>query len=90
MLHKGDDGKYVLGLPVAADAQIPLVDIEKDTGKFVKAILMNRDEALGKEYLGATDYYTPQQAVDEFTKAFPEDGKGVRSSKFRMIRIRGS
>ena len=77
MLRKGDNGKYILGLPVASDAQMPLIDIEKDTGKFVKAILMNREEALGKEYLGATDYYTPQQVVDEFTKQFPEDGKGA-------------
>ena len=76
-LRKGDNGKYVFALPVASDAQIPLINIESDTGKFVKAILMNRDEALGKEYYGAVRYYTPQEVVDDFIKVFPEDGKGA-------------
>ncbi len=77
MLRKGDDGKYVFALPVDASATIPLIDIEKDTGTFVKAILLNRDESLGKEYFGAVDYYTPQRVVDEFIAAYPQDGKGT-------------
>lgn len=30
-------------------------------GKFVKAILKNRDATLGKHILGAENYYTPEQ-----------------------------
>jgi hypothetical protein len=70
-------GKYVFILPCRPDASIPLVDIEADTGKFVKAILLNRDATLGKHIYGASAYYSPQDVVDGFVKAFPEAGKGM-------------
>ena len=33
----------------------------RSTGKFVKAIIKNRDATLGKQILGAENYYTPEQ-----------------------------
>ncbi|WWD18262.1 hypothetical protein CI109_102712 [Kwoniella shandongensis] len=78
LLRKDDStGKYVLNLPVKEDAQIPIVDIEKDTGKFVKAILLNREATLGKYTYGTYAYLTPQQVVDGFKEAFPKAGEGA-------------
>ncbi|KAK4686160.1 hypothetical protein P7C73_g3972, partial [Tremellales sp. Uapishka_1] len=77
-IRKDDkSGKFVLSLPVKEDAQLPLIDAETATGSFVKAILMNKEATLGKDIYGADAYYTPQQVVDGFVKAFPEDGKGA-------------
>lgn len=59
-------------LPVPSDAQIPLIDIEADTGKYVKAIFTNRDKLLGKEVYGAERYYTPQEVIDTFKLTFPK------------------
>lgn len=60
-----DGDKYVLAFPTSDKAQVPLFDTV-DTGKFVKGILLNRDETLGKRVLGATKYYTPTEIVNEF------------------------
>lgn len=38
------------------------------TGKWVKAIIKNREKLLGKRVLAATDYYTPEQIVAEFAE----------------------
>ncbi len=75
-------GKFIFGLPIFPASKIPLIDISKDTGTFIKAILLNREKSLGKEYYGAVDYYTPERIVNEFKEVFPEDGEG---SKFQTI-----
>jgi hypothetical protein len=54
---------------------MPLIDTETDTGKFVKGILLNREKVLGKQILGATDYYTPTQIIETFKAAKPTDSK---------------
>lgn len=71
------DGKWTFGAVFSEKAPIPLFDAAKDTGLFVKAILLNREKTLGKEVLGATDYYTPLRMVEEFKKAKPEAGKDL-------------
>ncbi|WRT63446.1 uncharacterized protein IL334_000351 [Kwoniella shivajii] len=77
-LRKDDStGKYVFQLPIQSDAKIPVIDIENDTGKFVKSILLNRDATIGKHIYGASAYLSPQDIVDGFVKAFSKDGQGA-------------
>lgn len=83
MIRKNDQtGKYILALPSKPDAQIPIIDIEADTGKFVKAILLDRESNLGKSIFAAENYYTPQQIIDGFKAAYPKAGEGM--SYFEM------
>lgn len=70
-IREMSDGNWGLGLPTPADAPIPLFDAEDDTGKFVKAIFLNRDKLLGERVLGATAYYTPVQIIEEFKECYP-------------------
>ena len=69
---------YIFPSPADADAQIPLFDTVNDTGKFVKAIFLNKDKTLGKEIYGAENYYTPVEVAKAFEEAFPVDGKGTQ------------
>ncbi|KAB5578572.1 NmrA-like family-domain-containing protein [Coniochaeta sp. 2T2.1] len=68
------DNAWVLALPVPEDAVAPLFDTA-DTGKYVKAAVLHRDETLGKRVLGATSYMTLREIVESFKKTFPEAGK---------------
>lgn len=72
-------GIYELGLPVATDTKIPLLDTEHDIGKFVKAILLNREKFLGKRILGAENYYSISEIMEIFSQVKPVDGKGARA-----------
>lgn len=72
-------GVYELCLPVATDTKIPLLATEYDTGKFVKAILLNRDETLGKRILGAEKYYSVSELMETFAQVKPVDGRGARA-----------
>ena len=54
--------------PAPASTPIPFFDASEDSGKFVKAMVLKRDQVLGKNVLAATDYYTVQQVLDTFTK----------------------
>jgi len=69
-------GAYNFALPIPTNSPIPLFDTEADTGKFVKAILLNREKVLGACVYGATDYYTPEQIIADFQAVKPEAGKG--------------
>lgn len=71
--QSSEDNTYTLGLPIAPTAPIPLYDT-RDTGLYVKAIVSNRNELLGKRLLGATAYMTGQEIVDGFKNVFPEVG----------------
>lgn len=66
---------WTLALPVPETAPYPLFD-PADTGKWVKAIILRRDEPgmLGRQVYAATDYYTPADIVREFKETFPEAG----------------
>lgn len=74
-IRKGEDGQWGYYAPYSKNTPIPLFDTDKDTGLFVKAILLNREKTLDKAVLGASDYYTPTQIVEAFAKAKPEAGK---------------
>ncbi|RYP13624.1 hypothetical protein DL767_010634 [Monosporascus sp. MG133] len=67
------DNNWTFTLPAAASAQIPMFHVG-DTGKFIKAIVLNRDRVLGKRVLGATTYMTAQEVVDSFRTLFPKAG----------------
>jgi uncharacterized protein YbjT (DUF2867 family) len=69
-----NNNAWTLSLPVPEDAVAPLFDTA-DTGKYVKAAVLHRDEVLGKRILGATEYLTLKEMVEAFKKAFPEAGK---------------
>jgi hypothetical protein len=72
---------WTLALPVPSSTPIPLLDTADDTGKFVKAILNNREKTLGKRIYGATDYYTIDKLVKEFKETYPEAGKTAKSAE---------
>ncbi|SPJ92459.1 related to nucleoside-diphosphate-sugar epimerases [Fusarium torulosum] len=65
--QKTADGSYQMFLPVGDNARFPLFDVE-DTGKFVTAVIKNRDTVLGKNIKEAADYYSPSRIVAEFTE----------------------
>ncbi|OJZ79543.1 hypothetical protein ASPFODRAFT_213248 [Aspergillus luchuensis CBS 106.47] len=68
LIHQQDDGSYLFTLPVGDNARLPLFDAAGDTGLFVKAIIKNRGSLIGERVYGATDYYSPTQMVQEFSK----------------------
>lgn len=80
-LREMQEGKWGLALPLPEDSPIPLFAAEHDTGKFVKAIFLKKDQTLGKRIYGATAYYTPKQIIDEFKEVFPEAGKDAGFSR---------
>ncbi|KAG4442132.1 hypothetical protein IFR05_002418 [Cadophora sp. M221] len=67
LLNKAEDGSYMLAYPVGPDTKFPLFDAAADTGKFVSAIIRNRENLLGESVLGATAYYTPGEIVKVFS-----------------------
>ncbi|KAI9820416.1 MAG: hypothetical protein M1832_003749 [Thelocarpon impressellum] len=69
--------EYIFAMPFAPDTPIPLFDPGEDTGKFVKAILLNREGLLGKRVYATTAYYTPEEIVEDFKKLKPVSGKGA-------------
>ncbi|KAI1355440.1 NmrA-like family protein [Xylaria sp. FL0043] len=73
MLSKRGEN-WVFSLPIAPSSPIPLYN-PADTGKYVKAIVDNKEALLGKRFLGATEYLTAQEVIDTFKSVFPEDGK---------------
>jgi len=70
---------WTLGLPIATNSPVPLLDTAKDTGTFVKGILLNREKSLGKRIYGATDYYTVDEIVKQFQEQYPEAGKTAKA-----------
>ncbi|KAJ3563304.1 hypothetical protein NPX13_g8251 [Xylaria arbuscula] len=75
MLSKQGEN-WVFSLPITSSSPIPLYN-PADTGKYIKAIVNNKDALLSKRFLGATEYLTAQGVVDTFKKVFPEDGKSA-------------
>ncbi|KAH7377353.1 NmrA family transcriptional regulator [Pyrenochaeta sp. MPI-SDFR-AT-0127] len=79
-IRKGEDGVYTFALPVSENAKFPLLDVKEDTGKFVTGIIANRSAVLGARILGATDYYTPPQILDQITEISGKKTQFVRVS----------
>ena len=69
---------YALALPMPSTTPIPYFDAASDTGKFVKAMIMKRDQVLGKNILAACAYYKVEDVPATFAKVKPETGKGAQ------------
>lgn len=79
MIKKRDDA-YVLALPIDPEkAKIPVFDVEEDTGKFVKAVVKNYPNTIGKRILMATDYLSPNQLTAEIAETF-----GVKAAAVQL------
>ncbi|KKA29165.1 hypothetical protein TD95_004030 [Thielaviopsis punctulata] len=72
--NKTPSGKWTLSMPVPSSAPVPLFAARQDTGKFVKAIVLNREQLLGKQVLGATESISLADMLDIFKKTFPQAG----------------
>ncbi|KAK2735195.1 hypothetical protein FQN57_001335 [Myotisia sp. PD_48] len=72
-------GVYNFSLAMPTNTPIPMFDAARDTGKFVKAMLLKEEKVRGKQIIGATYYHTPQQIIADFQAAKPRDGKGGRA-----------
>lgn len=71
------NGPWTLTFPIKGDSPMPAFDT-RDTGLYVKAIVLNRDSVLGKRIYAATEYITPAEIVSQFQELFPEDGKNAK------------
>ncbi|RDW82995.1 hypothetical protein BP5796_04486 [Coleophoma crateriformis] len=55
--------KYKLSFPIPNTASFPLIDVKADTGKYIKAILLNPSQTLGNTINLAEDWYTMDQMI---------------------------
>ncbi|KAH8682397.1 NmrA-like family protein [Xylariales sp. PMI_506] len=83
------DKSWTLGLPISSNAIIPMY-YTADTGKYIKAAVLNQDKVLGKRLLAATAYMTGQEIVDGFKKVFPESGKTAKYFEVPEEAFRGA
>jgi hypothetical protein len=64
--RKNEGGDYTFSTPVAATAQMPMIDIAEDTGLFIASSLLQLPETLNKRIAGAGGYITPPEMVEVF------------------------
>ncbi|KAI4161189.1 MAG: hypothetical protein LQ342_005085 [Letrouitia transgressa] len=69
---------YTLALPMPPTTPLPFFDAADDTGKYVKAMVMKRDQVLGKRVLAATNYYPAEDVPKIFAQVKKEAGKGAQ------------
>ncbi|RPA88141.1 NmrA-domain-containing protein [Ascobolus immersus RN42] len=65
---------WTFALPITEKAQIPMFAASADTGKYVKAMLLNKEAVLGRQVPGATAYYDPVRIAKEFGEATGKKG----------------
>lgn len=81
---------FTLAFPIPTKEKVmPLIWAEEDTGKFVKGILKHRDQLLGKRVLGAADYYSMEEMIQQFEEVKPEAGKGAQAVELTPEAFRG-
>ncbi|TLD29075.1 hypothetical protein PspLS_04187 [Pyricularia sp. CBS 133598] len=73
----GPDNAWTFSIPAPSTSPVPVYDV-RDTGKYVKAIVLNRESLLGGRVLGATQYQTFDELLADFRRAFPRDGANAR------------
>ncbi|OPB44641.1 hypothetical protein A0O28_0029600 [Trichoderma guizhouense] len=79
---------YTLALPVEpSKAKAPLFDAAEDTGKFVKAAIKNFPSQAGSRILAASDYYTIDQLISEFSEVMgrPAHAVQIDDDKFKSF-----
>jgi hypothetical protein len=82
------DNAWTLGLPIPPTSIFPMY-YTGDTGKYIKAAVLNESEVLGKRILAATAYMTGQEIVDGFARVYPASGKTARYYEVPEEQFRG-
>lgn len=59
----GSSKSHKLSLPVPSNTKWPLISVVEDVGKYVKAILLNREKLLGKQICASEKDYTLEESV---------------------------
>ncbi|KAH6952941.1 hypothetical protein DER45DRAFT_363944 [Fusarium avenaceum] len=68
-IRKNEDGSFAWALPASGDkTKVPIFDVTADMGKFVKAAIKNFPSTLNRRVYAATDYYSPNRIVSEFSE----------------------
>lgn len=62
------DGTYVLETTMKPRTEIPLIDIVKDAGNYVGAILANPDQFSGEVVFGAAEYISMEEIVEQMSQ----------------------
>ena len=79
MIRQDEGGdSYTLAWPLPPNTGIDFVDAANDTGKFVAGILANPEAYIGKEVLGTTAKYTPNDICREFKAVIGKECKYVK------------
>ena len=71
---------YKISLPVPSTTKWPLLSVNEDTGKYVKAILLNREKLLGKQICAAEEKYT----IGETIKVMNEGGMDIAFEQYSI------
>lgn len=66
--RKMPDGTYSVSRHVSPKTQLPMIDIVRDAGKFVGAILADPDKYEGKTFCAATKLYTLEEQAEILSK----------------------
>ncbi|KAJ1961310.1 hypothetical protein GGI12_003317 [Dipsacomyces acuminosporus] len=75
-----EDGEtLLLGIAVASDIKIPRVDVDRDTGPYVKYIIDNRETTNGQVFPIVSGYYTQNEIAEALTAA-----TGIKAKAFQV------
>lgn len=75
MPRPGPDGKLAITNFIRPDAEITLIDIAHDSGKFVGAILADPEKYAGANFCGATRLYRVDEIAQIMSKTLGKDIK---------------
>ncbi|KAJ2002102.1 hypothetical protein GGI04_003478, partial [Coemansia thaxteri] len=71
------EDSIVIGFPGDVDKKLAYVDVNRDTGPFVKYIIDNRDKAKGKVFPVCSGYYSARDIAEALTKATGLKAKAI-------------
>lgn len=77
---------YTMKSPLPTTVAYPLIDVQTDTGKYVKSILLDRSSMLGRTILGGQREYTIQESADILTRV---GGLDVKAEQVSLEEYRG-
>ncbi|KAJ5280056.1 hypothetical protein N7478_005428 [Penicillium angulare] len=69
LIRKQDDGTFVLATPTNTNAAAPFIDVNADTGNFVRAAILNQPETGTKTIHASSQYYTFDEIAAHFRSA---------------------
>ncbi|KAF4457128.1 hypothetical protein F53441_916 [Fusarium austroafricanum] len=75
-IRKNEDGSFGWALPADGDkTKVPIFDVGADMGKFVKAAIKHFPNTLNKRIYAASDYYSPNKIISEFSEVIGKPAK---------------